>query len=223
MDFAADEPPNDVEITIETEPAYDLNGWQSDKCTGPQCSASGEFCFMCVFRKKSDDTPEGESDDVKAIDTLINTLADEGKEIPTIVSTVFDVYNKYIRKTVRYTPPATNMEVKGPSWSTESIQRHIVFSGNYPKLFDSVCGQIFTSTIMKQQNRLCDAGRGGEIIEENRKGLMDTFKHYTSVSGPHQTLPIRPLILARVPLCCRRATMAGRKRREREGNGAGLS
>lgn len=35
-------PPDDVQVTLETEPAYNLNGWQSTEKSGPQCSAAGE-------------------------------------------------------------------------------------------------------------------------------------------------------------------------------------
>jgi len=181
MDYAGGiDPPEDVEAIVETEPVYNLDGWQSTTHQGPQCSAAGEFCFMCTFRKKSADTPEGEPDDVKAIDTLITTLGEEGKEIPLIVQTVYDCYEKHIRDEVRYTSPITGMQIDKPEWSTESIQRHIVFSGNYGQLFDSMCNHIFTSTIMNQQNRLVDKSSGA-VIEQARRGLMDTFKHFREV------------------------------------------
>lgn len=81
---------------------------------------------MCVFRRKSAETPEGEPDDVQAIDTMIKTLAEEGKEIPLIVQTVYDCYQRHIRPEVRYTSPVTGMNIDKPEWTTESIQRHIV-------------------------------------------------------------------------------------------------
>ena len=87
-------------------------------------------------------------------------------------------YDKELRPEVVYLNPETGITVTGPEWSRDSINRHLLFSGRYPKLFDQLCGHIYSSCIIKQNDRLVNVATGA-VDEESRRALMDTMKNYT--------------------------------------------
>lgn len=136
-----------------------------------------QFCFMCVFAGCNGG--EGESDDVSQLDDLICSLAKERKEVPWIVNSVFNIYDKHIRPDVSYTHPRTGMIVDQPYWSRESIHTHLIHSNKYPILFDTLCDSIFQNTILLQQDNLVDLDTG-RVDENARRGLMCTLKSYTT-------------------------------------------
>ena len=166
----------------ELGPGYNYRTFAAGERSGPQCSGSSDFCFFCAFRDAaatSSDSGEGPAEDVTSLHDLIDALVAEKKELPTIVNTVHEIYDRELRKDVTYINPDTGMTVVGPEWSRDSINRHLLFSNRYPQLFDQLCSHIYSACIIKQNDRLVNL-QTGAVDEENRRALMDTMKNYTS-------------------------------------------
>ena len=163
-------------IEIEGAPAYDISAWNSSGSGGPQCSMSGNFCFLCVFRDESDDITDGEEDDCGALKTMIRALAREKKEIPIIVNSVYTLYEKHIRPQCEYTHPITGVLVKKPKWNKTSIQTHLIYSREFPDLFDSIVEQVFHTVINSQQQRVMNKNTGA-VLEDKRRSLMDSINN----------------------------------------------
>ena len=162
----------------ESGPAYDLQAWNIVGSSGPQCSVSGEFCFFCVFREASEETEDGEEDDCEALKSMIRSLGRSKKELPIIVNNVYKTYEKHIRPQCEYNHPITGAKISKPKWSKTSIQRHLVFSREFPDLFDGIVEQCFHSIITSQQERVMDRSTGS-VIEDRRRTLMDTVNNFS--------------------------------------------
>ena len=162
----------------EAGPAYDCYAWNIAGSTGPQCSVSGEFCFFCTFQEASDDTPDGEEDDCESLKSMVRSLAREKKELPIIVNNIYRIYEKHVRPQTEYTHPLTGATIKKPKWSKASIQRHLMYSREFPDLFDGIVEQVFHSIISSQQDRVMDKNTGA-VIESRRQSLMDSVNNFS--------------------------------------------
>jgi len=136
----------------------------------PQCSASGEFCFLCAFEPDA----VAESDAYTSLVELISDLVDAKREIPAIVRTVSAAYERTVRRTISYTHPDTNEIVPAPEWSHSSIRRHLLFSEQFPGLFHGVVTCMLHSIIIRYNARMIDA-ETNEPIEEKRRAFIDTL------------------------------------------------
>lgn len=158
--------------TTQTEPAYDLEPWTKRTSTkGPQCSASDDFCFFCSFTEPDDDSSDG-----AALWEVVRQLAEKKKELPKIVETVLSIYNKHLKHNVTYTPVSGEPQ-HAPEWKRESISRHLLFSSEFPELFDTTVESIYRSLIVNQNRAVIDAATG-RIIPEARKELTDIIDCY---------------------------------------------
>ena len=149
-------------------PAYGLD--PASLAEAPQCSASGEFCFLCEFEADQ----EGNCLYSSVVD-LIDHLSRSKREIPTIVRAVHRCYEETIRSTVTYTHPDSNQEVHQPEWTPSSIRRHLLYSQNHPQLFDQTVVSILHSLVVRWNAGLIDA-ETGEPIETKQRALTDTLK-----------------------------------------------
>jgi len=163
-------------ITQGGAPAYNTSAWDTGG-NGPQCSLSGEFCFFCRTNDEDKEPEFGEEDDVTAMKNLVRSLARQKKELPIIVTTIHNMYNKHIRPQVNFTHPITGINLSEPKWSKSSIQRHLTYSLEFPELFHGVIGQVFQSLITRQQETIIDPGTTF-VVEDRRKALMDTVNTY---------------------------------------------
>ena len=169
---------DDILQHIQGGPAYDTSAWETGKSEGPQCSLSGEFCFFCQFREEHKEPEFGEDDDCTSLKNLVTTLARQHKELPLIVLTVYNMYEKHIRPNIEYRHSITGILLKQPKWTKTSIQRHLTYSLEFPELFDGVVSQVFQSIISRQQEQVMDNGNKS-VIEDRRRSLMDTINTYT--------------------------------------------
>jgi len=147
--------------------AYQVGAWHSDGDShGPQCSANGEFCFLCAFRET------GEDDDICA-DTkaMIRIMVAQSKELPVIVEAVHSTYDNNIRADITHRLPGGAV-VTAPEWTKTSIQTHLVFSTEFAGLFANVVTHIHQSLIMHLNARLVRPD--GSVDDDNRKALIDT-------------------------------------------------
>ena len=151
-----------------TLPAYGLD--PSTMVDAPQCSSSGEFCFLCAFEADAD-----ENCLYSSIVDLIMHLASQKRELSFIVRAVRDTYNRTIRDTITYKHPDTNAIIAKPAWSMQSIKRHLLFSTQFSELFDQVVRSILHSLVVRHNATIIDADTG-DPIEEKRKALCDTLK-----------------------------------------------
>lgn len=158
-------------VTIEPLPAYDLEPWKKRvSSVGPQCSGSKEFCFFCSFSE-----PDDEGSDGAALWDVVRQMAAKKKELPKIVTTVSSIYEKHIQSSITYV--IDGKAVDGPEWTKESISRHLMFSSEFPQLFDTTIEHIYRSLIVAQNNVVID-GATGRVIPEARKELVETIDAY---------------------------------------------
>ena len=163
-------------------PAYNLDTWSVGR-GGPQCSQNGEFCYFCAFNNPNTDAQTAKqkktgNDDLTALWDIVDTLVEQHKELPHIINAVHSIYTKHVRPTVKYIHPDTNQHMLKPAWSKDSIKRHLLFSSNYPQLFDNVVEHIFHSLIYIQNNNVMDPS-DMTVIEDRRSSLMDTIGNFS--------------------------------------------
>lgn len=154
-------------------PAYDLQPWKKKtSCRGPQCSSSDQFCFFCVFTE-----PDDQESDGAALWDVVRELVSKRKELPIITETVLSIYNKHIKDNVSWNPVDRD-PIDSPEWTREAISRHLMFSAEFPQLFDFTIENIYKSLILAQNNVVMDADTG-RVIPEERSALVDTIDAYS--------------------------------------------
>lgn len=157
--------------TVETGPAYNLTPWSgrtSDR--GPQCSATGDFCFFCAFTEPDDPDSDG-----AALWTVVRSLVERRKELPAVVSAVKDIYDSHLRDSTVFV--SEGVEQRRPVWTRDAISRHLLFSSEFPQLFDTSVEHIFRALIVQQNNSVLDRDTGS-VIPEARRDLIDTIDAY---------------------------------------------
>lgn len=159
---------------IETAPAYGGLCPRAGTRAGPQCSGSRDFCFLCEF---SDATATASKSLVGEVKALASQLAKEGKELPVVVSAVARAYNEGVRQFVEWENPVTKKKVRGPAWTRDAIQRHLMYSNEFP-LFDEGVNQIFHALIVAEQNVVM-AKSSGRVIPEAKAELLKTIAAYS--------------------------------------------
>jgi len=152
-----------------TTPAYGLD--PETIVDAPQCSASGEFCFLCAFEPDA----RADGDAWQSIVDLIHTLVAAKREIPAIVRTVVSVYDHSVRPSLVYTHPDTGATVERPRWTASSVRRHLLFSEQFPNLFGGVVTCMLHSIIVRYNASMIDSTTGAPI-EETRRAFVDTIK-----------------------------------------------
>lgn len=188
MDY--DDGENDDEVVIQAGPAYNPAAWRTNENSGPQCSQSREFCYLCTHaphppgEEITDEEGEPIPDYYTMVVNVIQTLASENgedgsRELAVIVNAVYNMYEDEVKDEVVYDHPITGARLNKPEWSKESIQRHILYSGLCPELHDTLVDHIFHS-IIDAQNRVLINVQTKAVIEDERKAFMDTMKHYTT-------------------------------------------
>lgn len=151
-------------------PAYPLNPQQLAKGAVPQCCASDDFCFLCEYSATG--TP-GDGDVVGEMISIARGMADQGKDVHRIASTLLETYESSARDIVQWHAPNGSV-VNRPEWTIASITRHVLFSSEIG-VFKNAIGQILHTVIYNINSNLIDA-KTGLVIEEQRKALMDTIK-----------------------------------------------
>jgi hypothetical protein len=155
------------EMNEVRQSAYQVGAWHADGPNhGPQCSANGEFCFLCAFRES------GAADDVCSdMKAMIRIMVQQNKELPVIVEAVQSNYNANIRPEVTHKLPGGTI-VESPEWTKTSIQTHLVFSTEFEGLFENVVTHIHQSVIMHLNAKMLKPS--GHVDEETRKALIET-------------------------------------------------
>lgn len=153
---------------VKAGPAYNLDAWGDSESSGPQCSQSNEFCFLCQFQTQSDATEAGDFDLVGSLTTHISSLVEMGHEAPKIVNDVYYIYEKDIRSEIAWTNPDTGAIVRspGPEWSKKSIRSHLMFSGRWPEMGERYITDIYTASVHRINMGMVDLYTGKLIPEE---------------------------------------------------------
>ena len=123
-------------------PAYGVDA--ATLVDAPQCSQSGEFCFLCAFEADANG-----NDLYGSVVDLVEHLVAQKREIASIVRQVSQVYDTTVRDSVVYNHPDTDEEIRQPHWSHSSIRRHLLFSTQFSGLFDQVVQHILHSLVVK--------------------------------------------------------------------------
>ena len=154
--------------TADRFPAYVVNAWHTGAPTvGPQCSASGEWCFACTHCEGG----PAENDVLGNIKGLVRIMIEQRKELPTIVVAVEQVYNETARAQITYTTPGGAV-IQAPAWSKNSITAHLIFSTEFPELYHCVIVQCLQSILMQLNAKMLTAN--GEVDEHTRKAFLET-------------------------------------------------
>ena len=155
-------------------PLYSLGG------TGPQCSGSTDFCFFCAF-DNGGYTQDSESNMYENLKDIVRSMADNKKEIGSIVSAVHQNYEQYVRQHVEYCHPVTEVTLTAPEWTSESIKRHLLYSTEFRGLFQAALEQVFHSLFTVQSASLVevDETTGKSGVDSMRlKEFNETVKTY---------------------------------------------
>lgn len=150
----------------ERFPAYVHNAWHTGARTyGPQCSASGEYCFACAC------AGGGENNPLDNIKSMVGIMIDQAKELPVIVLAVEQVYNETARPHNSYVTDGGDL-IRAPAWSKNSISTHLLSSTEFPQLFQNVVGQTFRTIMSRLNDTLLTST--GEVDDAKRKAYIDT-------------------------------------------------
>lgn len=151
---------------MSKQAAYVVDAWFNGELGGgPQCSASGEYCFLCDHS-----VGVGEGDPVGDLKAVIKKMIAGRKELPVIVSTVKEIYESHLREHVIARGP-TGQQIEKPDWSRRSISCHLVYSTEFPELFESVVTQIHQSLIMKLNSEVIV---NGTVVPDTAEELRKT-------------------------------------------------
>jgi hypothetical protein len=142
----------------------------SEAVYAPQCSANGEFCYWCEFRENPDPNEECPCTELKAMTRI---LVEGRKELPVIVAAIREIYNSEIRQQVVYRNRITGLVQSAPEWSDLSIQKHLIFSSEFPECADLVVHHVHMSMLMNL-NRSMICTKTGEVRENTRKAFIET-------------------------------------------------
>lgn len=155
------------EANEERRSAYQVGAWHADGPNhGPQCSANGEFCFLCAFRES------GSTDDICSdMKAMIRIMVQQSKELPVIVDAVQANYNANIRADVTHKLPS-GVIATAPEWSKTSIQTHLVFSTEFEGLFENIVTHIHQSMIMHLNAKMIKPS--GHVDDDTRKAMLET-------------------------------------------------
>ena len=152
----------------ERYPAYVINAWHTGAPTvGPQCSASGEWCFACTHTEGG----PADQDALGNIKGLVRLMIRDRKELRTIVLEVEKLYNDTTRDLGTYTTPGGTI-INAPAWSKNSITAHLIFSTEFPELYHCVVVQCLQSISMQLNAKMLTAD--GEVDEPTRKAFLET-------------------------------------------------
>lgn len=150
----------------ERYPAYVHNTWHTGITTkGPQCSASGNWCFMCSC------AAGGENNPLDNIKSMIRIMIDQHKELPTIVLAVEEVYNATARPQCSYKTDGGQL-IEAPAWSKNSIATHLICSTEFPELHHNVVVQVYQSMLATLNNHMLTAD--GNLDDAKRKAYIET-------------------------------------------------
>lgn len=156
-----------------SRPAYAVAAWHTgEPGAGPQCSASGEYCFLC----QTHDTG-CEGDPVSDLKAVVRTMGEQNKELPTIVNAVHDIYNDHIRQDAGGFGP-TGAPLTNPTWSRASIAAHLLYSTEFPGLFDNVVVQIHQSVIMKLNTEIISNDVVAPAVAEEFRKTVASLKKW---------------------------------------------
>jgi hypothetical protein len=146
------------------QPAYAVEAWHNgQRGAGPQCSSAGEFCFFCEFAETE------ECGHVGNLKAQIKLLVGQRKELSVIVAAVQAAYRENVRQDVEVRGP-TGVPLVHPDWSRASISRHMLFSTEFPAIFENVVVQIHQSIIMQlNKTAIADGRVDRETTDELRK------------------------------------------------------
>ena len=171
---AAGEGPMETTEEYGVMPAYAAMG--PEMGGNPQCSGSGDFCFMCEYQDNG-----GEEDLYRDIKTLIQTLIEQKRELSAVVSHVYRVYEECVRDKAQW---RCGCEViKNPEWTRSSIYRHLTYSTEFRDAFTDVIERVFHSILLKTNQHMVD--EEGRIVEAQRKAFIDTVKAYNAHRKQH--------------------------------------
>jgi len=177
-----DDQPDDFDIPVATEPAYNVAGvvpLSPTEQPGSHCANSPEWCFLCAF--ESDVTAGGTEADLYGTCTqLIRRMTDEGREQACIAYHVRQLYLRDIQSLVE----------DAPDWPLSSIVRHLTYSSQSSDLFDASTESMLKSLIARQNANLIDATTH-QVIEENRRAFIHTIDAYVRFTNATKRTPQR--------------------------------
>lgn len=137
-------------------------------CTDPgkesanlSCSSSNDFCYLCSYM---DSTLSMNDLD---LNSHIQMLLDEGKELPSIVRAVLDIYNNELRDNC-----VDDEGNQAPEWKASSVTRHLLH--NNPDIFTSYTESVLQHLIVRQSQNVVDRTTK-RVNHTERKALLESI------------------------------------------------
>ena len=124
------------------------------------CSAHSDFCYLCTYM----DSATANSLDLKG---HIQMLLDEGKELPSIVTAVIDIYNNELRADCY--DSAGN---RAPEWKPESVARHLLHTNR--EVFSSYTESVLQHLIVRQAEAVVNT-ENKRVNHEERSALLQSI------------------------------------------------
>lgn len=128
----------------------------------------------CEFREN----PNVEDDPCAELKAMTRILIRNRKELVHIVRAIKDKYDEDIRPHITYRNHTTGATCKSPVWSDTSIQKHLVFSSEFPECTDLLIHHIHVSMLMNLNDKML--AENGEVNDEMRKSFTETVKSLTA-------------------------------------------
>ena len=124
------------------------------------CSSSMDFCYLCQYM----DAPTENNLD---LNSHINMLLEEGKELPAIVRAVIDIYNNELRDDC-YDSHGN----RGPEWKSAAVTRHLLHTNR--DVFNAYTENVLQHLVVRQSEAIISASTK-RVNHEERKALLQSI------------------------------------------------
>ena len=148
-------------------PAYSLSASSANSGLNPQCSGQNKFCFFCAFEPQKE---SGGNEHPDSLRSFVRALIEQKVEVPVIVRRLKSAYDESVRQSVEYYDHETEETIIAPEWTLDSIQTHIVYSKEFPDIFEDSIEQMFLTLITGQNNSMINSTTKKENPE-----VVDSF------------------------------------------------
>ena len=162
-----------MEEHTETMPAYHVSAWQVGALhanySAPQCSAAGGVLLLLRVPGRRGPVP-GHEGAGEAAD-----LAGQGAPGGGANGAAAVQRDGAARRVLQASDHGA--DAGEPGVVLNSIQKHLLFSGEFHKAFTKVVDNQFTSVIMHLNEQMIDA-KTRRVVESTRKAWVDTIKAF---------------------------------------------
>lgn len=174
----------DLSKTLECyEPALHI-----ESIKGKSCLCHKEFCFFCEFAIQRED----DSDPRYELSQLVTLLSEQGKNIRNIIEAVYTAYEKNIKQDITWFNPETQTDVSAPSWSRDSIRRHLLHTAGseFKQIFDVTVDEIVQNITYRLNDSMIDSET--QLVDQTTLNsfikLLDHYHKWKNIPSKRKAL-----------------------------------